>query len=227
MEPLLGPLRAALAANNMPSSWRLQQESGEDRYRRVEMVFEHAAGALVHLRFVAPGRGRMPVIRTAAYDVEAAADLRVPIEALAGLLDWARGRLVAALDAAAAPALADDAIARALHASLLMRGQQRVALHAERLYSRFAFPGWHLEPLCWASETTAELVARGPGGAEVSLRFTLGTRGNRSQVGVAFQPMDSSDQGNVRAVVDQLVVLLRGAHTAPAAAADSGVATAR
>ena len=43
-----------------------------------------------------------------------------------------------------------------------------------RLQSRFALPGWHLEPLRWPTETTGELVARGPGGARVDLCFTLG-----------------------------------------------------
>ena len=44
IEPLLAPLRAALAADQLPASWRLQQEVTEDRRRRVELFLSHAAG---------------------------------------------------------------------------------------------------------------------------------------------------------------------------------------
>ena len=220
VEPLLAPLRAALAANQIPPAWRLQQEISEDRLRRVEIVLAHEAGALVRLRFVAPGRGRAAVLSTDAYDVEADADLGVPLDALAGLLDWLRDCLAAAPDASTGPMLADDAIERALCSSVLMRGRQRVAVLAGRLQSRFAVPGWHLERLRWPTETTGEVVAQGPGGARVDLRFTLGARGNRSQIGVDFRPADSSDQGRVKAIIDEIVVLLRGTRQGAASSAD-------
>jgi MoaA/NifB/PqqE/SkfB family radical SAM enzyme len=224
VEPLLAPLRAALAANQMPPSWRVQQEISEDRHRRVEIVLAHEAGALVRLHFVASGSGRAPVIGTEAYDVDAEADLAVPLEALAGLLEWMRARLAVALDAASAPTLANDAVERALHRSVMMRGRQRVARLAGRLQNRFALPGWHLERLRWPSETIGDLVARGPGGARVDLRFTLAARGQRSQVGVDFRPAATSDHGSVKAVIDELVILLRGTQPAPAASADVGAA---
>src|SRR6202040_3500171 len=107
-------------------SWRLQQEISEDRLRRVEIVLAHEAGALVRLRFVAPRRSQAPVISTAAYDVEAEADLGGEPDALASLFDWLHARLAAALPASAAPALADDAVERSLRGSVLLRGRQRV-----------------------------------------------------------------------------------------------------
>ena len=55
IEPLLAPLRAALAADQLPASWRLQQEVTEDRRRRVELFLSHAAG----------GRARQPGGRAA------------------------------------------------------------------------------------------------------------------------------------------------------------------
>ena len=225
VEPLLAPLRAALAANELPPSWRLQQEISEDRLRRAEIVLAHEAGTLVRLRFVAPGSGRAPVIGTEEYDVEAEADLEVPVDALANLLEWVRARLAAAMDASSAPALAGNAIDRSLRGAVLVRGRQRVTVLAARLQSRFALPGWHLERLCWPTESTGELVARGPGGVRVDLRFTLGARGNRSQVGVDFQPAERSDQGDVKAVIDEMVVLLRGSQPSAASAADLGAAT--
>ncbi len=210
VEPLLAPLRTALAANQTPPGWRLQHEVSEDRLRRVEMGCAHAAGGVLTLRFVAPGGGRAPVISTAAYDVEAEAGLEVSPDALATLFDWLSAHLAAGLDSTCAPELADDAIERALRGSVLTRGRQRVAVLAGRLHSRFALPGWHLDRLHWPTATTGELVARGPDGARVDLRFTLGARGNRSQVGVDFRPADSRDQRSLKAVIDQLAVLLRG-----------------
>ena len=225
VEPLLAPLRAALAAHEMPPSWRVRQEISEDRLRRVELVLAHEAGALVTLRFVPPRSGRTPVIRTDAYDVEADADLEVPLEPLAALLDWVGARLAAAGDSSSAAALADDAIERALQTSVMTRGRQRVAALAGRLQRRFALPGWSLEPLRWPTETTGELVARGSGGAHVAVRFTLGTRGHRSHVGVDFQPAETNDHGSVKAVINELVGLLRGTQPAAASSADAAAAT--
>ena len=44
VEPFLAPLRAALAAGEMPASWRLQQEITEDRRREVEIVLRARSG---------------------------------------------------------------------------------------------------------------------------------------------------------------------------------------
>src|SRR5262249_38071657 len=104
----------------------------------------------------------------------------------------------------------------------MLRGRQRVALHADRLHSRFALPGWHLEPLQWPTETTAELIARGPAGARVDLRFTLGVRGNRSQVGVDFRVAENSDRSRLKPVIDDLVVLLRGNQSSTAVSSLGG-----
>ncbi len=68
--------------------------------------------------------------------------------------------------------------------------------------------------LRWPSDSTAELTARGPAGATVDVRFTLGARGNRSQVGVDFGVAEQSDDARVKAVVSQLVALLRGPQPA-------------
>lgn len=219
VEPLLAPLRAALAGGSVPDGWRLQQEITEDRRRRVEMVFTHAAGGGVRLTFSAAGRGRLPVLHSTAYDLDADADLAVAPDALAALFEWLRAQLAAAPDAPAVT-LADDAGERALHASVLLRGRQRVAGIAARLHSRFARPQWRLDALRWPDDGTGELVARGPGGAHVAVRFAVGARGSRSQVGVDFDVNDASDSGGAKAVVEQLVGLLRAATPAgPTAAA--------
>jgi hypothetical protein len=81
------------------------------------------------------------------------------------------------------------------------------------LQGRFQLPGWHLESLRWPSETTASLTARGPCSAHVELRFQLGVRGNRSQVGVDVQTC--GDQPEVRIVAEQLTGLLRETRPAP------------
>src|SRR5262249_6683579 len=125
------------------------------------------------------------------------------------LLAWLRARLAAALDARSAPGLAADAVERCLRGSVMVRGRQRVAALVGRLHNRFAFPGWWLEQLQWPTETTAELVAQGPAGSRVGVRFTLNARGNRSQVGVDFQPTVSGDQRILKPVIDELVLLLR------------------
>jgi MoaA/NifB/PqqE/SkfB family radical SAM enzyme len=225
IEPSLAPLRRALAAGETPPTWRLRQEVSEDRRRLVEIILAHETGGLVTLRFVAPGRGQAPVICTDAYDVDAEADLGVPLDALASLLEWVRAHLAAALGASAVPALANDAIERSLRGSVLTRGRQRVAVLAGRLQSRFALPGWHLERLRWPNEMTGELVARGPAGAQVDLCFTLGVRGNRSQVGVDFRPVATSEPDSVKPVIDELVVLLRGNQPTATSTADARAAS--
>jgi hypothetical protein len=170
------------------------------------------------LRFGAAGQGRNPVLRTTAYDVDADADLGVPADALTELLEWVGTRLASAFDAAAAPRLADDACDRAMQGSVLRRGRQRVAALAERLHTLFALPGWRLEPLRWPAEQTGELVARGPGTEQVAVRFALGVRGNRSQLGVDFQLGAGTDQHAAKPVVAKLVALLRPPQSSPAAA---------
>jgi len=208
VEPLLAPLRAAIAAGGLPEGWRVEHEVTEDRRRRIELVLAHAGGGRARLRFGAPGRAAAPVIRCGAYDVEAEAELGVAPEALAALLAWLHAQLAAGAEAGDAPALADDAVDRALRAAVLLRGRQRVAQLVARLQGRFRVPGWRLEPLRWPNETAAELGAAGPGGARIDVRFTLGARGNRSQLGVDFGVAESDQR--LRPVVDQLIALLRG-----------------
>jgi len=212
VEPLLAALRAALGAQQTPAAWRLLREASEDRHRQVEMTFAHEAGKVVHVRVVPPGCGRAPVIRSVEYDVDAVAELGVPLEALATLLEWLRQRLADGLDEPSMTvALADDAIESALRAPVLQRGRQRVALLAGRVRGRFARPGWRLDGLQWPSESLGELVARGPDGACVAVRFSVGAREGRSQVGVEFR---AAEAGDARVVIDQLAGLLRAAQPA-------------
>ena len=225
IEPLLAPLRAALAADQLPASWRLQQEVTEDRRRRVELFLSHAAGGRARLCFAPPGSGHLPVLATLAYDVDAEADLAVPADALADLLEWLRAHLAAAPEAPPALALAADAAERAWRAPLLTRGRQRVTSLAEHLRNRFALPGWQLEPLRWPTDTSGELVVRGPADARVDVCFTLGTRSNRSQVGVDFRIAEPTDHARVKPAVDALLALLRGTRRATDAP-DAGSAVA-
>ena len=204
--PLLAPLRTAIAAGEAPTGWRFERETTEDRRRRVEILFTHESGAHTRVCFTAPGRGQLPVLRAEGWDLDADAELSVPPEAVAVLLDW----LHAHLDAST---LADDAVDRALRGAVLARGRQRVAQLVARLQSRFAVPGWRLERLRWPSDSAAELTARGPGGASVDVRFSIGARGNRSQIGVDFGVAERSDDNRLKPVVDQLVALLRGAQS--------------
>lgn len=223
VEPLLAPLRASSTANDLPESWKFVQEVTEDRRRLVEMDFVQTDGARLKLRFLRPGSGQNPIITTEAYDLEADAELGVAPDAFANLLDWLHSRLAEPFDAA--PSVADDAVERAFRRAALMRGRQRVGLRARKLESQFALPGWHLEPLRWPTDTTGEVVVRGSGGAEAKVCFALGVRGNRSQIGVDFQIADPSQSGSVKAVVDQLVLLLRGtAPQQPSPAATAAIA---
>ena len=217
VEPLLAPLRAALADNALPPSWHLQHEVTEDRRRQVEIVFTHASGSPVRLRFAAPGRGSAPVISTQAYDVDAEADLTVQPEALRELLEWLHGKLAAGLDASA-PVLAVDAVDRAVQVAAVKRGRQRVTLLTTRLRSQFSVPGWRLDALHWPDEKLGELVARGSNGDQVVVRFTLSVRGNRSQLGVDFQLGAATDEGAAKTVVTALVALLRAGQSSTAEA---------
>jgi len=159
---------------------------------------------------VAPGRGRLPVLSAAPYDVDADAELGVPTDALAALLDWLRLHLAAGLDGAALT-VAGDAVDRALRGAVVARGRQRVTQLVQRLQSRFAAPGWYLEALRWPNDTAAELTAHGPAGARIAVRFGVGARGNRSQLGVDFG--DAAADARVKPIVAQLVSLLRGSQS--------------
>jgi len=223
-EPLLAPLRAALAPQTLPPAWHLQQEITEDRRRRVEIVFAHDAGGIVRLSFVASGRGHAPVIETSAYDLDAEADLSVAPAALLALLEWVRAQLAAAAELSSAPRLAEDAVQRATRGSVLSRGRQRVMLLASRLQHRFAVPGWHLQSLRWPTQTTGALVARGPHDASVEVRFTIGARDGRSQVGVEFEP--TGTRAEVEPIIDTLVALLRTGQSAAASSTAAAAAVA-
>jgi len=223
VESPLNPLRTKVAARQLPSGWSFDHEVTEDRLRFVEMRFTHANGA-ARIRFVRPRTGQAPIIETAEYDVEADAETNVSATELSLLFEWLRRELDAGLGASETCHVTADAIERAQRRSLLLRGRQRVALHAERLQTQFAFPGWHLEPLHWPSETSAEVVARGARGDRVEVRFTLSTRGNRSQVGVDFRPAESCDPRDVKPVIDELVLVLRGNRATTAAPASVAAA---
>lgn len=216
-EPLLAPLRSALSANELPAGWRLQHEITEDRRRLVEMDFAHADGPMVKVRFVRPGAGRNPVIHTEDYDVDATADLAVPLPALGALLSWLRERLAAG--GGGAVALAEDAIERALQTTALARGRQRVGYLADRLQRRFDLRGWRLDALRWSEDAVAEVLAHGPDGARVALCFNVGVRSNRSQIGVDFRLGEDGDQRVIKPAIDHLVSLLRDTRTPAASAA--------
>jgi len=218
-EPHLAPLRAALGAGALPAGWRIQHEVTEDRRRRVELVFAHQSGGVLRATFCALGAARNAVITAAAYAVDVDADAALAADAVAALLDWLQARLAEAPDAA--PRLAGDAVDRALSGSTLTRGRQRVAALAGRLHSRFAVPGWRLDALRWPDDRTGELTATGPGGTRIDVRFALGARGNRSQVGVDFALGDGSEDPRTKAVVDTLVGLLRGNQSAAQPHSDS------
>jgi MoaA/NifB/PqqE/SkfB family radical SAM enzyme len=219
VEPRLSTLRRALAAAGLPLGFSLEQEVTEDRRRLVELNLLHASGSRVRLRVVRSGGGRVPIIKAAgAYDVDAEADLDTPPESLSALFDWIGAQLAADLDASIAMELAEDAVERAFRLPVMTRGRRRVAALAGRLQNRFAMPGWRLEQLSWPDETTGELIARGPNCARIDVRFTLGARGNRSQVGVDFQPADETDPANVKSVISELVQLLRTTPSTSSAA---------
>jgi hypothetical protein len=217
-EPHLRALRAALATGKLPPSWRLQQETSEDRRRRVEIGFVHAAGARARFVLVAPGRGRAPMITCDAYDVDVEVDAGVPEDDFATLLKWVHARLAEQSDGSvlakggSAPVLAPYAASD----PMLLRGRQRVTVLAKRVAAEFAVPGWQLEPLRWPTEDGAVLVIRGSGEARVDLRFTVGARGKRSTVGVEFKPVDSNGDGAVKGVIQALVEILRERSAAPA-----------
>jgi hypothetical protein len=101
---------------------------------------------------------------------------------------------------------------------LIARGRQRVITLARRLTDRFVVSGWQLDPLRWTTESTGALVARGPGGARVDLRFAVGARGKRSQVGVDFGSAPPTDD-DAKAVIQTLVALLRESQLEHEAAA--------
>ena len=154
------------------------------------------------------------MIRTDAYDVEVEAELTVPLDALPPLLGWLEARLADA--GTGGGGWRDDAVERALRRSVLRRGRARVVSSIEhRLRRRFATPGWHLEAAALDHRHNGALVARGPEGAQVAVAFTLGVRGNRSQVGVDFGP-DASGDGTLRPVIDALVQFIRTTDAAPA-----------
>ncbi|MGH7785964.1 MAG: radical SAM protein, partial [Candidatus Binatia bacterium] len=118
VEPLLAPLRAALAAAALPDGWTLQHEITEDRRRRIELRFAHRDGGALRLTIVAPGRGHLPILAGAAYEVEAEADLNVAPEALTALCDWLHAQLSAGAEPGDVPRRADDAVERALRGAV-------------------------------------------------------------------------------------------------------------
>jgi hypothetical protein len=212
VEPHLRALRAALThgdGRSLPPSWRVERESSEDRRRQVEVTFLHAAGARARFAFVAPGRGRAPMVTCDAYDLDVEVDAGVPEDDFAILLKWVHARLEEASretsDEGAVPVLA----AYAVSDPMLLRGRQRVTLLAKRVAADFAVPGWRVEPLRWPSDASAVLAVGGSGDARVEVRFAIGARGKRSTVGVEFHPADPNGDDGVRTVIEALVATLR------------------
>ena len=207
VEPQLGALRTALAAQELPASWRTEQEVSEDRRRQVEIAFAHQDGARARFVLRAPGRGRAPVITAEAYDVDVEVDPNVPADAFEALLSWFHGRLAAGADGTPAPVLAPRAIG-----PTLLRGRQRVAVLAKQVESDLAVPGWRVDALRWPGNARAVLPVRGPGNACVEVRFTIGARGRRSTVGIEFIPRGD---GAPKDVMEVLVAILRQSPARP------------
>ncbi len=212
VEPHLRTLRAAHGTRNLPPSWRNERESSEDRRRRVEIVFAHAAGARARFVLVAPGHGRAPMITGDAYDVDVEVDAGVPEDDFAILLKWVHARLAEASDGGSAPVLASYAASD----PMLLRGRQRVTLLAKRVAADLAVPGWHVESLRWPTAASAVLAVCGSAGARVEVRFTIGARDKRSTVGVEFHSADPNGDGGVKAVIEALVDALRERPSAAA-----------
>ena len=211
-EPALAALRDALAAGGAPGGWTLRKEITEDRRRLVEMDFDHDSGQTVRLRFARPGTSSSPLIATPDFDLEASADVAKPVECVGDLLEWVRQRLADGSEADVE--LRADAVEASVRSSAMARGRRKVTLLAGSVQSRFDLAGWQLGDLRWPDEGVAELLARGPRGAQVALRFNLGIRDNRSQVGVDFEVSEDSDREAVRPAVDQIVALLRDPRSA-------------
>ncbi len=210
-EPYLRALRDAVAARDVPPRWRVEHESSEDRRRRVEIAYLHDRGARARFVFVAPGRGRAPMITCAAYDVDVEVDSGVPEDDFGTLLKWVHARLEESSDGGGVPVLA----AYAVGDPMALRGRHRVTSLAQRVTSELAVPGWRVESLRWPSEDTAVLAVSGSGDARVDVQFTIGARGKRSTVGVEFRPAASTGDG-VKTVIEALVGILRDRPTAPA-----------
>ena len=214
-EPHLRALRVALAnPKTVPPGWRSERETSEDRRRQIEIVLAHDGGARARLTFVAPGRGRAPMISCDAYDVDVELDGGVPEHDFSTLLKWVHARLAEAADGVSVPVLA----AFAAGDSALVRGRQRVTLLAKRVATDFAVPGWHVEPLRWTNEGSAVLGVGGAHDARVEVRFTIGARGKRSTVGVEFHPVDPTGDDGVKPVIQALVEVLRERPAATASA---------
>jgi hypothetical protein len=139
------------------------------------------------------------------YDVDVEADAGVPEHDFATLLKWVHARLAEAADGGSAPVLA----AYAASDPMLLRGRQRVTLLAKRVTTELAVPGWRVAALRWPTESSAVLAVGGSGDARVEVRFTIGSRGKRSTVGVEFHPADPNGAGGVKAVIEALIETLR------------------
>jgi hypothetical protein len=147
-----------------------------------------------------------------AYDVDVEVDPGVPEDDFATLLKWVHARLAEASDDRSAPVLAPHSAGD----PMLLRGRQRVTLLAKRVEAEFGVSGWHVEPLCWATEASAVVAVCGSGGARVEVRFTIGARGKRSTVGIEFHQVDPTGDGGVKAVIEALVEILRDRPAVPA-----------
>ena len=208
------------APRSPPASCRrrgaCEQEITEDRRRRVEIVFAHDGRRRARaVTFVGAGqRPRAGDRARDAYDVDAEADLSVPPEALAALLDWLRARLAAARCRRAAGARRRRRRARPARRRAGARTPARRRCWPARLQSRFARPGLAPRTPALAERQRRRARRARPRRRPVDVRFTLGARGNRSQVGVDFGVAEQSDDARVKAVVSQLVALLRGPQPA-------------
>ena len=215
IDPLLSPLRLALGSGSFPRAWRLLGEVSEHRRQAVELQFAHQTGGLAILRWARPGQAREPVLTTADYDLEAAADPDIVPAAVDALLTWTLETL--AKGSTPLPALAADAVERARRTALLARGRKRAALVAKRLADGFAAPEWVLDSLQWGAPDRAQLAARGPDGASVTVVFTLGAANGRSQVDLDFDVNERCDQETASGIVERFTTLLgRSPTTTPA-----------
>lgn len=208
---LLGDRVAALRTSlpSAPSPWRFVQEVSEDRHRRVEMRFAHVAGGAARLRFVAPHRGVAPVIETSDYALEGEVEATVPPADASGLLLWVHGLLAESAGEEGLPDLPSDLLERLYGRAVLPRLRQRVGLLGRRVQERLTRRGWWADDLRWASDEAAVVTLHGPAEARIDLGFSLAMRGAKPHLGVDFHPVPGGEETERRAVVEEVVALLR------------------
>jgi len=206
IEPELASLKAAMADDSFPASWHLTAEISEHRRQAVEWTFAHRISGRMKIRWVRPTNAGHLMLTTADYGLDAEADLGVPAAAVRELLSWIHATL--AETDPMLPPLAADAVDRARHGALLVRGRARVAQMIRRL-AAFDAPGWSLGAPRWSASDRAEIEVRSVSRASVSLAFSVTAANGRSQVGLVFEPSADCDEDSARTIAARVTALLQ------------------